>query len=259
MFYRLLFAHLVADFVLQNTWMVKHKWRWPVLGLHTGIVWVCLVLVIGDAVYIWWPWLLGITAAHGLIDWAKLHLDHRWRQPPIVSFLADQVAHLLIILLAALWAVGPSGLLDTNGSQWGLASLYLICTFAASIALPLWLNPPSVMQRPYLSRLVTVLAAAAVLTCTWRGYYLAIPIAVGCFYALASQYREKNYPLRTLRTEILAASAISILAGWFMHAAGKKEKNSWKLLVKPIPNHFPAWSASPLYGWGRSFRFWPAP
>jgi len=135
-------------------------------------------------------------------------------------FLADQAAHLLIILLAALWAAGPSGLLNVNDFQWGIASLYLICTFGASIALPLWLNPPSVMQRPYLSRLVTVLAAAAVLTCTWRGYYLAIPLAAGCFYALASQYCEKSCPLRTLRTEILAASTISVIAGWLMHAAG---------------------------------------
>jgi len=48
MFYKLLLAHLLADFVLQNTWMVRYKWRWPVLGLHAAVVLGCMLAVAGD-------------------------------------------------------------------------------------------------------------------------------------------------------------------------------------------------------------------
>ena len=86
-FAALLFAHVLADFVLQTRWIAENKRRLPVLALHGAIVLGLMQAALGrvDA----WE-LLAVAALHVAVDWAKARLD----PGTLTGFLADQGAHL---------------------------------------------------------------------------------------------------------------------------------------------------------------------
>lgn len=91
----LLFAHVLADFVLQTGWINRNKARPHVLLLHVAIVGLASVAALGSAR----PELLALVAAHGVIDAIKTY--GRFRS--LGAFLLDQGAHLLTIGALALW------------------------------------------------------------------------------------------------------------------------------------------------------------
>lgn len=91
----LLFAHVVADFLLQTNAMVARKRKPRVLLLHGVLVLVTAQIALGrfDA---WEP--LALAAAHIAIDALKVYaLPDR-----LAAFLVDQTAHLATILAVAL-------------------------------------------------------------------------------------------------------------------------------------------------------------
>ena len=99
----LLFAHVLADFVLQTTAMVAAKRRPLTMAVHGAIVLVTAALALGSVS----PWLLVLTAAHLAIDAAKTYSN----RPGIWLFLADQAAHAATLIALALiqpdlWAQG---------------------------------------------------------------------------------------------------------------------------------------------------------
>lgn len=103
-FAALLFAHVVADFVLQPGWMVERKRSPAALLAHGAIVLVAAQAALGrvDA----WE-VVALSAAHILIDTVKVYALPR----NLTSFLADQAAHLVTLAVAAtiapdLWAGG---------------------------------------------------------------------------------------------------------------------------------------------------------
>jgi hypothetical protein len=96
-FAALLFAHALADFVLQSGWMVAHKRRPAAMLAHIGVVLATAAAATGSAD----PVLLGLAAAHLVIDAAKTFAGQRG----LVPFLADQAVHLVTV--AALAAVAP--------------------------------------------------------------------------------------------------------------------------------------------------------
>ncbi len=103
-FTALLFAHAVADFLLQSQWMVTHKRRPEAMLAHIGVVLVTAALALGSAD----PALLALGAAHLAIDAAKV----LWGPKGLWPFLADQLAHLASLAALAwwvpgLWAAGP--------------------------------------------------------------------------------------------------------------------------------------------------------
>ncbi len=97
-FAALLFAHAMADFVLQSAWMVAHKRRPLAMLAHIGVVGACALAALGTAA----PVLLGLMALHLAIDAAKTLSGLRGLGP----FLADQAAHL--ISLGAIAALCPT-------------------------------------------------------------------------------------------------------------------------------------------------------
>ena len=97
-FTALLFAHALADFVLQTRWINANKHRVGVMLLHGATVLVSAQLVLGrfDA----WE-LIALAAAHLVIDCIKTY--GRFTSCP--AFLLDQAAHVASI--AALAYVAP--------------------------------------------------------------------------------------------------------------------------------------------------------
>lgn len=94
----LLLAHALADFVLQNGWMVAQKRKPLAMLAHIAIVTITAALALGALD----PLLLALAAAHLAIDAAKALSGKRGLWP----FLVDQAAHLASLLALALWAPG---------------------------------------------------------------------------------------------------------------------------------------------------------
>ena len=126
-FTALLFAHVLADFVLQSGWMVDNKRRPAAMLAHVAIVLAAAMAATGSAD----PALLGLAAAHLCIDAAKTFSGRRG----LVPFMADQAAHLASLAALArfvpdLWAEGLwSGLVAAPA--WLAAAAGLILTTRA--------------------------------------------------------------------------------------------------------------------------------
>jgi len=90
----LLFAHILADFLLQTNWMVAQKRNPLVLLLHTSIVAALSYGALGF-VGIWV--VLAIAASHLLFDAVKTY----WPADGWRDFLLDQALHGAAILIAA--------------------------------------------------------------------------------------------------------------------------------------------------------------
>jgi hypothetical protein len=107
-------AHLIADWLLQNRWMAEHKTtlRHPAAWVHSGIHGLALAFVFPPAI-------AGLLAlSHLLIDtrkpvawWTRTYLQATDGPAALhVAIWADQVAHLAVIALAALWVAGKVSL-----------------------------------------------------------------------------------------------------------------------------------------------------
>jgi hypothetical protein len=105
LFVRGLVAHLVADWLLQNDWMARHKHRidHPAAWVHSGLQAAALAAVFGPALGL----VLGV--AHLVVDLRK---PLQWWRGAIrqtvdgpvalhVAIWGDQVVHLAAIALAA--------------------------------------------------------------------------------------------------------------------------------------------------------------
>jgi hypothetical protein len=214
MFYRLMAAHLAADFVFQTRWLVQRKHTPTGMALHIVILGLAIAAVAADRLATWWPWLLAVVAAHAAIDWAKVRLQPRLRLPPILPFLADQAAHILSI-------VAVIALAELNGLRvgeaepvWWLVCAYLAATFGLSIALPLWLDPYSLMERPATARLTLIAVSALVLTLAWRGWPILIPVVGLGLYGGVARPLARSPAAATFAIEFWSAIAVAASLGW---------------------------------------------
>lgn len=214
MFARLIFAHLLGDFVLQTRWMVRRKDTPAGLAIHVSIVGLSMLLVAWDRLAAWWPWLLVILLVHAVTDWAKIRLEPHLGLPPIVPFLADQVVHVVTIAAVVIVA-GAQGLAWSEGqSLWWVANAYLAATFALSIALPLWLDPPSLMQRPPVARLTLIATSALVLTLAWRDWPILIPLVGLVLYEVVARRLSRSTVTKTFGVEFWSAVVLAATLGW---------------------------------------------
>lgn len=94
----LLIAHLFADFPLQTNKLaqLKEKYWYGVL-LHVLVHVLVMSLLIHESLS-YWPLLLGVGAAHFIIDGLKFFCP---AQKGIVYFLVDQLLHVGTIVVAA--------------------------------------------------------------------------------------------------------------------------------------------------------------
>ena len=99
-FIALLFAHTLADFILQSDWIVRNKRNPLALGLHGLIVGVTAVAATG-AVH---PALLVLVLVHLGIDVGKLVLAAQWKgSAGFGPFVVDQTLHVASLFALALW------------------------------------------------------------------------------------------------------------------------------------------------------------
>ncbi len=105
---KLILAHLLGDFVLQFDAWVKdkqeNKLKSPYLYLHVVIHFALILLITWNLNY--WKLALFISLSHGIIDTCKLYISAKTTKQQW-PFFTDQIAHLIIIVLACYW-VNPA-------------------------------------------------------------------------------------------------------------------------------------------------------
>ena len=100
----LVLAHLIADFILQPTKLVKWKMKsvWGTL-IHVSIHFTVNLILLLPIILNGYLWLiliiLGICTIHFFIDLAKINYALRHDQK-VHPFILDQLLHLLTILVA---------------------------------------------------------------------------------------------------------------------------------------------------------------
>jgi len=143
----MLLAHLVGDYILQ--WDSLSRWKSEAFGgvlVHGFIVTAVTLLFALPFDPSWWPWALFIGVTHTIIDGIELPIRRRLTeqdsgQAALALFIADQVAHLTIILLALIW----SGYLKAPALLEGLASassenpLLTFVVAYAFLTMPAWI------------------------------------------------------------------------------------------------------------------------
>jgi hypothetical protein len=136
-FAALLFAHVVADFVLQSNWIVANKARPAGFAAHTALVLATLLVSLGQL----HPALFGLAALHMVIDLIKTRLPQG-----LAAFLADQALHLISLAALSLWqpnlwALSPYASLTALPAILTLLSGAIIATRGGSFAIGLLMAP----------------------------------------------------------------------------------------------------------------------
>ena len=104
MFYHLLLAHLLGDYPLQPTWLLREKKRTRGLLLHAGIHFLMLVIVVGLSRAELWPILLLLATVHFAIDYVKISYAKRYPDQVTGPYLLDQCVHLISLVFFA-WLI----------------------------------------------------------------------------------------------------------------------------------------------------------
>ncbi|SDR81715.1 DUF3307 domain-containing protein [Gramella sp. MAR_2010_147] len=106
-FLQLLLAHIITDFVIQPTKWVNHKRHYKgkskFLYIHSFIAGILTFLFLAKLE--WWYIAVFIGITHYFIDLWKL----QFKKDNLKMFVADQVLHLFIIILACLYLVSGFG------------------------------------------------------------------------------------------------------------------------------------------------------
>jgi hypothetical protein len=137
-FTALLFAHVLADFVLQSGWMVRNKRRPVALLAHIAVVLATAVAATGSA----GPELLALAAAHLLFDVGKTFSG----KDGVGPFLLDQAAHLasliaVVLLAPDLWVNGAWAGFPALLPLMALASGLILATRAGGFAVGMLMEP----------------------------------------------------------------------------------------------------------------------
>lgn len=218
MFFLFLFAHLVADFVLQPYILVQHKRYWHGLFIHGAVVLLCMLIVglLDASVMALWPQMLLITAIHIATDRWKVQSGDRLFSRPIGAFLLDQVLHISTIAivlsaslpLAEVW----SYTISTSATFAMYASVYTIAAFAIPLGVMTWLDP-SFQYAAYAlkARVHCMFAGAGVVTLVLMSVFVALPATL---LALAVVVRRplSPHPLDTPSGLIMVLSLATLLA-----------------------------------------------
>ncbi|MCK4899676.1 MAG: DUF3307 domain-containing protein, partial [Anaerolineales bacterium] len=64
MFWNLLLAHFISDFLLQTDWMVRNRDKFWVLTLHASIHFGMMFLLVGESRSAYWPTIALLALIH---------------------------------------------------------------------------------------------------------------------------------------------------------------------------------------------------
>lgn len=139
----LFISHLIADFLLQPTWLVKWKERSiKGIALHSLIHAAVLLALTASKNITSLAVILLIALSHGIIDHIKINLQKKSFEP---AFAFDQIVHAAILLLAMRF-------LPFNANFWNSLNGILILSIFAffSFGVGIW-NLMNIKSYPVLN------------------------------------------------------------------------------------------------------------
>jgi hypothetical protein len=107
-FLLLTLGHLIGDFALQPFWLVLAKRKgWPGLIIHVGVVTFFTAILVVDHIPSWWAWIIVLFVGHLFIDQFRTFIfTDNTKGKGLLLLIADQFAHIILILLIAWAAIG---------------------------------------------------------------------------------------------------------------------------------------------------------
>ena len=105
MIWFLLFAHFLADYPLQPSWMVLNKTSPWVLLLHILIHWGVMLGLFWAYRSIIWPYITTLAVIHLCIDITKNWFNVHHPEWTVRAYLVDQLCHIISIYLVADWII----------------------------------------------------------------------------------------------------------------------------------------------------------
>ncbi|MBF9059386.1 DUF3307 domain-containing protein [Rhodobacterales bacterium HKCCSP123] len=205
-FAALFLAHVIADYLLQTTWLVINKHRPVALGAHVGIVLVTMPLVTLSLS----PWFLLLAGLHLGIDVVKTFV----LRGGLAAYIADQALHVgsiaLIALIApGLWDQSPLAGVDWLPQFYLILGVFLFSARGGQYAVSTWFRrPPHEEGRGvYLGWIErTTMPAVVALGAPW--VILGVIAAKGAHLTLAWRERQEER-----RRHLLEGAFISLCWG----------------------------------------------
>lgn len=139
-FYGLLIAHLIADFMQPASLVRWSKQHWTGLVLHSlGYVVLSALVILGAPFFIVWLLILGLS--HYAVDRIKYFIGPKIPGWELIIFLVDQLIHIVIIAGVSWYLLISSGSTLTFFEQYvknyavalPYVVAYIIATFSVSI------------------------------------------------------------------------------------------------------------------------------
>jgi hypothetical protein len=213
MFWYLLLAHLIADYPLQPTWMVRNKVHLWALSLHVGVHLVAMLAIVGQIRQVIWPQILALAFAHFIIDVGKNTVYRLKPEWVIAPYLIDQLFHYISIWLVSVWIGRAHGSLPLPlAVPWVILAIgYLLVTYVWFITenILYYANPRYRLElkTQLWSRMIIRATLLTAMIFVWK------PIPVIAMAVPAPQcipYLCGNYRIRALLTDLGVVLAVLI-------------------------------------------------
>jgi hypothetical protein len=222
-------AHLVGDYVLQ--WDSLAMWKAKAMG---GIIAHCAVVAAVTFLFAWpiggnwWVVALAISLGHFVIDAVQLPITQRPPRPgmfALARFMADQVAHVVVILGALVWTghmdVSHMGSMILAEMETRPQLTYLMGYIA--LAMPAWVMLEFIIyglvrgSAPDFSRATNKYVGSMerwlIMTCVLLGQYLLVPlVAAPRFLFEKPRPNDQDQPEINLYVAKLLASFLLAIA-----------------------------------------------
>lgn len=182
-------AHLLADYPLQNSWIIANKKKPAAMAAHIGIVFLLALFALRGEL---WP-ALTLAVLHLGIDLIKTHIAPQ----TLLAYITDQLAHAATII-GILWfwpALGGLWPEATPFVQYLLTVTagLILCVFAGGPAIGLLMKDFTVEMPgslPLAGQMIGLLERALIFLLVLAGY----PAGVGFLIAAKSILRFDKDP-----------------------------------------------------------------
>jgi hypothetical protein len=210
MFWYLLLAHFLGDFVLQNDWLVRKRDNIWFLSLHASIHFLLMILLVGSYRIVIWPYLLLLAFIHLVQDRIKNNLVNKRPDWLRVSFVIDQFIHYIAIGVVVWLLQDVIGLLPTiENPVWVIVAIaYLLVTYVWFITERLFnLSDTDYLENINTTKYSRMLARAGLVS-----IFLVIQawMTSGLAMVLSNPYAQGKFRRRALLTDI-SVSLFAIL------------------------------------------------
>lgn len=140
-FLKLLFAHILGDFVFQTKTMVsKRKENVAYLFLHVLIHAILLLLLFYTNLKNYWISIAFITFSHLAIDSLKIGLESKFANKSLLFFCVDQLLHVAVLGAVVLYNFGIPATLDLDLIFTTSVLLYAIALLLITVVSPIFLR-----------------------------------------------------------------------------------------------------------------------